>query len=578
MRLTVSNRLTIFGAVSVVATVSIGLLGVWNVRDRMNFRPYFVAAHASIDADLLHESIRSDVLVGLFAVSSEQRQTAVRDLDVHAARIREQLDRITTDLADEPDVVAAVASARSQVDAYVALASGALANPQQYETFAGRFEGFQAQLAGVSDATSEALGQAERSIHDAAFAARKRAAALTALFGIGMLTAVIWMTRSITRPLMRVGSRLASTSLRLAAANKQVVTGAEATLTQAAGSSTVASGVTAGMDGVSVAAAALSSSIAEIADGAKEATIVADQAVAVANETNRSVAKLGESSAEIGQVIDVITSIAAQTNLLALNATIEAARAGEAGKGFAVVANEVKELAKQTAAATGEISERIEAIQGDSQGAVDAIGQISDIIGRIAEVQGRIVTAVDQQTVTANEIASTVGSAAQGASDIVTSIQQVSEVADSTRDALGRTRAGSLELVEASRNLQELLGVGMARQDSSSRRAVAIAQGPRGKLASKGVSDAPRRSTSSPRRPSTTTVTSSSVGLKTRSSSAPARRVRLETSAPRTVRADPRSGPSPRAAALTTSKGRKASSISAHGARSVPRATPYRKV
>ena len=81
--------------------------------------------------------------------------------------------------------------------------------------------------------------------------------------------------------------------------------------------------------------------------------------------------KLGESSQEIGNVIKVITSIAQQTNLLALNATIEAARAGEAGKGFAVVANEVKELAKQTAKATEEIGQKIEAIQGDHQGSSD---------------------------------------------------------------------------------------------------------------------------------------------------------------------------------------------------------------
>ena len=114
--------------------------------------------------------------------------------------------------------------------------------------------------------------------------------------------------------------------------------------------------------------------------------------------------KLGESSQEIGNVIKVITSIAQQTNLLALNATIEAARAGEAGKGFAVVANEVKELAKQTAKATEDIGRKIEAIQVDTKGAVAAIEEIGTIINQINDISNSIATAVEEQTVTTNEI------------------------------------------------------------------------------------------------------------------------------------------------------------------------------
>ena len=139
----------------------------------------------------------------------------------------------------------------------------------------------------------------------------------------------------------------------------------------------------------------MTASIKEIAKNSNDAARVVSSAVKMAENTNSTVAKLGESSGEIGKVIKVITSIAQQTNLLALNATIEAARAGEAGKGFAVVANEVKELAKETAKATEDISQRIEAIQGDTKGSVDAIAQITEIINQINDISNTIAGAVE---------------------------------------------------------------------------------------------------------------------------------------------------------------------------------------
>jgi methyl-accepting chemotaxis protein len=166
---------------------------------------------------------------------------------------------------------------------------------------------------------------------------------------------------------------------------------------------------------------------------------------------------LGESSAEIGQVIKVITSIAQQTNLLALNATIEAARAGEAGKGFAVVANEVKELAKETAKATEDISRKIEAIQTDTKGAVDAIGQISGIINQINDISSTIASAVEEQTATTNEIARNVQEGAKGGAQVTENIASVAQAAKSTTQGANDTQTAAGELARMAAELQKVV-------------------------------------------------------------------------------------------------------------------------
>ncbi len=251
---------------------------------------------------------------------------------------------------------------------------------------------------------------------------------------------------------------LGSASEELRAVSQEMSSAATQTSAQAGVVSAAAEQVNKNVQTVATSAEEMSASIKEIAKNANQAASVASSAVRVADATNKTVAKLGESSADIGKVIKVITSIAQQTNLLALNATIEAARAGEAGKGFAVVANEVKELAKETARATEDIGRKIEAIQGDTKSAVDAIGQIGNIINEIADIQNTIACAVEEQTATTNEISRNVVEAAKGSGEIAQNITGVASAADSTSRGAGDTQNAAGELSKMAAELQRLVG------------------------------------------------------------------------------------------------------------------------
>jgi methyl-accepting chemotaxis protein len=257
---------------------------------------------------------------------------------------------------------------------------------------------------------------------------------------------------------------VAETSLHVAAASEQlsrtsqqISANSEETSAQAKVVSSAAVQVSQNLQTVATGAEEMGASIKEIAKNASEAAKIATSAVRVAESTTATVSKLGESSNEIGQVIKVITSIAQQTNLLALNATIEAARAGEAGKGFAVVANEVKELAKETAKATEDISRKIGAIQTDTKAAVEAIASISEVINQVNGISNTIATAVEEQNATTNEMARNVSEAAHGSHEITSNIAGVAQAAESTSHGATDTQKAAQQLVETSAELRRLV-------------------------------------------------------------------------------------------------------------------------
>ncbi len=250
---------------------------------------------------------------------------------------------------------------------------------------------------------------------------------------------------------------LGASSEELSAISQQMAKNADLTSAQSTVVSAAGEEVSKNVSVVAAGSEEMLASIREISKSANEAARVAKSAVAAADSTNTTIAKLGESSTEIGKVIKVITSIAQQTNLLALNATIEAARAGEAGKGFAVVANEVKELAKETAKATEEIGQKIEAIQSDTKGAVGAITEISAIINQINDISNTIASAVEEQTATTNEIGRNVNEAARGVREIAQNISEVATAARSTTEGADDTQKAARALSDMATQLRSLV-------------------------------------------------------------------------------------------------------------------------
>lgn len=259
-------------------------------------------------------------------------------------------------------------------------------------------------------------------------------------------------------------SEIGQLAKTLATTSADLMTSAEETADKAQSVAAAAEQVGANTMTVSAGAEEMTAAIGEIAATTHEAAKVSGEARERSKQVDAAVQRLGKSSADIGTVVKAIAGIAEQTNLLALNATIEAARAGEAGRGFAVVASEVKQLARQTAAATEDVGKRIAAIQEDSNGATVALAEIAKLIARIDELQQTSASAVEEQSATTREMSRNVTEAATAAKAIAQDIAAIATAVrsfgggamavhdlgsrltgdtDGLRTALGLTQAGA---------------------------------------------------------------------------------------------------------------------------------------
>ncbi|HEV7403919.1 MAG TPA: methyl-accepting chemotaxis protein [Chthoniobacteraceae bacterium] len=471
MNWNIKRKLLGLAAVSSMLALALGICGYWGVSG-LGTATTRVATHAEVarnfaEADEMHDAIHADVLAAIVAATAahgDLKETQAH-LEEHVQNMQKDLETVDRLETDET-LRKALAEQRPRLESYVAISRKIVALAARDSQAA------LAELAAFDDiflALEKELNHLEEVIvktadHSIATAAQTQSftknflliavlAGTLAIFGLGY-TVALQFSHSIGSS----AAAVVASADELTALSQQMSANAEETSAQATTVSAAGEQVSNSVQTIAAGSEEMAASIREIAKNSSDAVMIASEAVRTTEETNAIVIKLGASSAEIGQVIKVITSIAQQTNLLALNATIEAARAGEAGKGFAVVANEVKELAKGTARATEDISAKIEAIQGDTKNAVEAIGQIRAIIHKISDYQHSIAGAVEEQSSTTSEMSRNVAEAAKGSSEIAQNIAGVAQAASGTSAGANDAEAAAAALAQLGAELHRLVG------------------------------------------------------------------------------------------------------------------------
>lgn len=290
-----------------------------------------------------------------------------------------------------------------------------------------------------------------------------------------MAAAMDAMAENLTEMIKEIDhgvATLSSSSTEMAAIADQMASGAETTVAKSNTVAAAAEEMNSNMTSVAAAmeqattnistvasgTEEMSASIADIAQNTSRAKGSTSKAVERSDKASSQVNELGRAAEEIEVVTETIKAISDKTNLLALNATIEAARAGEAGKGFAVVANEIKDLAQQTADATGDIAKKLQGIQQSTGMTVNEIREVSEAIKQVDEIVSAIAAAVEQQNSASKEISENVGQASMGLKEINENVTQTTQAAGEVTKEISEVNESANEMSNSSAQIQQSAG------------------------------------------------------------------------------------------------------------------------
>lgn len=466
-----------------------------------------------LDGDMMHDAIRGDVLTALGAANPAEVQQAAKDLEVHAKRFRQCLAE-NQGLPLDNEIKTALAGLTLKLEAYIAAGEDLVKAAQKDQASAkGQKPAFDAAFKAMEDAGEAMSDQIEAAVHKAAeeskeaipqaqililgtlglglvtlflvgylisrhlIAALKSCESAALTMGRGDLTArldlrnrdetgrladgmnraLIALCESMTK-VNRETESLRTVSGELTGISSHLVQGSTAASSQAASAAQAVSGITGEVQTVAASLEEFSASSREVAANASKAAGIAAEAVRLGDAASTSMASLKSASESIGTVVKAVTDIAEQTNLLALNASIEAARAGESGKGFAVVAGEVKELARQSAAATTRIGAEVERIQAEVANTVTSLEAMGATIRTINDIQAGTAAAAEEQHATISEVSVAVQRAAANSAEIAASVDQVAQAANQGADGASQVAAAATRLNVLAEEMRQQLG------------------------------------------------------------------------------------------------------------------------